>query len=883
MIGQTIWHYRIVEKLGGGGMGVVYKAEDLLLGRFVALKFLPDDVAQDTEVLERFRREARAASALYHPNICTIHEIGEQDGNRFIAMEYLDGMTLKYRIAGKALEADVLLDLAIEIADALDAAHSAGIVHRDLKPANLFVTKRGHAKILDFGLAKVVPAGLDRSARVERTISDEHLTSPGSAVGTVAYMSPEQALGKELDARTDLFSFGAVVYEMATGTLPFRGDTTAAVFNVILNKTAPPALRLNPDLPQELERILNKALEKDLDLRYQGAAEMRSDFKRLKRETDSGKSAAAVAPPRLARKGSGGYVVAGIVLAAAILAVTFFAMRAPLPPPRVLSATQLTSDNRPKDPVVTDGPRIYFVETINERNVLSQVSASGGEISQIPTPFVDADLNDVSPSRSELLVNSLNGEGGVVASNQGPLWTVPVPAGSPRRVADLVARGAAWSRDGQQLVYTRGHKVYLAKSDGTQSHELVTIPGFPGLVRFSPDGTRVRFSSRSAELLSYSLWEVRVDGTSLRAFLPAGFHQDPGECCGSWSTDGRYYFFRALRSGRSDVWSLRENPGIFHTNSVEALPITTGPLSYHSPASSLDGNRLFVIGEQPRAELQRLDLKSGQFTPFLNGISAGELDFSRDGQWVTYVSYPESVLWRSRIDGTDKLQLTYPPMAALIPRWSPDGKRIAFVSLSPRSAQKLFLVSSDGGTAEELLPEDPHWVDDPGWSPDGRTLLLAYYPPGLASARAEDYSVVQYDLQTRKLSTLPGGQQMFAPRWSPDGRYVSTFSADQRKLMALEVGAGKWRELAAGTYLQYPNWTRDSKYVYFEDLGDDGPELDRVAVTEAKKERVAALKDIHRVVMSSDQPWNGLAPDGSPLIMRDVGSRELYSLELQLP
>jgi serine/threonine protein kinase len=546
MIGQTISHYRIVEKLGGGGMGVVYKAEDLSLGRFVALKFLPDDVAQDLQALERFRREARAASALNHPNICTIHEIGEQDGNRFIAMEYLDGVTLKHRIAGKPLETDVLLALAIEIADALDAAHAAGIVHRDIKPANLFVTKRGHAKILDFGLAKVMPAaGFDRGARTERTISDEHLTSPGSAVGTVAYMSPEQALGKDLDARSDLFSFGAVLYEMATGTLPFRGDTTAAVFNAILNKAATPTWRLNPDLPQEMERILNKALEKDLDLRYQGAAEMRSDFKRLKRETDSDKSATAVAALQPARKGRRAYVAVGVVLTVAILAAGFFEMRAPLPPPSVLSVTQLTSDNRPKDSVVTDGPRVYFVEAINERGVLSQVSASGGEIGQIPTPFVNAFLHDVSPSRSELLVDSFSGEGGLVTSGEGPLWTVPVPAGSPRRVGDFITRGAAWSRDGRQLVYTRGNKIYRAKWDGTQSHELATISGLPGFVRFSPDGTRVRFSSRSADALSYTLSEIRVDGTGLRALLPEGFHRDFGECCGSWSADGRYYFFWA--------------------------------------------------------------------------------------------------------------------------------------------------------------------------------------------------------------------------------------------------------------------------------------------------------------------------------------------------
>ncbi len=687
-------------------MGVVYRAEDTRLEREVALKLVAED-SKDPHALERFRREARAASNLNHPNICTIYDVGEDGGLYFIAMELLDGQSLQSYLGRKPAGIESVLDLAIQLAEAVDAAHAKGIVHRDLKPGNIMVTQRGQAKILDFGLAKKIsPAGRsaeDQDDQATAGLSEANITAPGAAIGTAAYMSPEQVKGLDLDARSDLFALGAVLYQMATGQQPFTGRTTALVFDGILHNQPARPSSLNPGVPPEMDGIVAKALEKDREERYQSARDLAVDLKRLWRLSGAGDTAVPVkdasrektVASEATRSSRRRWIIAGAAIIASGAGLAgILPYLSPVRPPRVGAYKRLTNTPTLKRRPFVAANVLYFIqrENVGAQMSLMQVSTEGGEPLRVPNSLGEIDIADISPSGSELLAL----KGADAEKNQ--LWIVPVPTGSPRRVGTVEVDEASFTPGGANILYFSDKDLYQIHADGSGQRKLLTAEGPPTDAHLSPDGKTLRFSTINTG--PNTLWEASADGSNLHRMLSP----DEDGCCGDWTPDGRYFVYMTVTLAQNGIRTFRENAGVFRRGHGESVLLYNGPLQISWPSMARTASRLFVTATLPQAELQIFDTKRGTFVPFLGGLPAEHVNVSRDGQWITYVTYPERALWRSKVDGTEPLRLSPPELTvATGGSWSPDGRRISFSSAKPE--RHLYVVSAGGGQPEVLPVE----------------------------------------------------------------------------------------------------------------------------------------------------------------------------------
>lgn len=843
--------YRIRERIGAGGMGVVYKADDLRLPRSVALKIVPASVGPDSlERSLRFQQEARMSSQLSHPNIVAIYDTGAEAGMSFLAMEFVEGATLRALIGeSNRPDARKVLDVVGQIASALSAAHNAGIIHRDVKPENVIVRSDGLVKVLDFGLACMRDPGSNEA-------NPNLLTRPGQVAGTVRYLSPEQVLGKRVTAQTDVFSLGVVAYEYATGTRPFDGPTDGAVFDAILHREIEPPSTVRPELGSVLDTPIMGAIETDLDLRFQTIAELRSACKRAERLLDASAHKRWPAPARAAAKPISRIVQQWRSVAACLLtavAVLVYTNRTSVTP-QVTGITQITS-GEPVDRFVNDGTRLYYSVGRSDANSrLFQISVNGGPAVEIPNlrgmlPF------DISADHTQLLV----GEAG--KGRLHPLWLMEVVSWTPHRVGDLEAVSAHLSRSGDKLVYTTSNDVRVANIDGSGVRVLFTGGTRVVAPVFFDGDRRIRFQLAGEN--KDRLWDMDVDGSHLRPSLPdwkGPILQNPDV-----APDGSYSLFVAAQYGEDkDLWAVRAGTSLLRYWTQPPVRLTSGPLSVSSPQFSPDGKRIFYIGESPNAELVRYDSSRAEWLPYLGGMNAAQLEFSRDGQWITYVAPPGRSIWKSRPDGRESIQLTTPPLIGMNPRLSPDNQQVVFWGSVPGQKPGMFLVSARGGPVTELRDTgqvSAYGAEEPTWSPDGRSVLYSI-----------NTSLRMMDVRTGKTRDLPHSQGLRFPRLSPDGRYAAA-PDDRSQLWLYDMQTGS-RVILTAMGAGYPAWARDSRFVYFEN--DTLSTWYRVNIFDKTVEPVANVGLVN--MPAGTLGWVGLTADGSTISARTVSIRSIYAM-----
>jgi serine/threonine protein kinase/Tol biopolymer transport system component len=868
---QVIDHYEILSPLGAGGMGEVYRARDIRLNRDVAIKVLPGLFSTDPDRLRRFEQEARAAASLNHPNILAVYQLGIHEGAPYLVSELLEGETLRERLKRSPLPVRKVIDYGAQIARGLAAAHEKGIVHRDLKPENLFLTKDGQVKILDFGLARLM-----QLKQLEFTKpAHEAQTVAGMLLGTVGYMSPEQVRGEPADHRSDIFAFSAVLHEMLAGRRTFLKQTSVETMSAILNEEPPSIKQLAPNTPVALQRVLQRGLEKNPEQRFQSASDLGFALEALSDSVPSSLTGSyQVQEEKTARSRTP--LIAGAVIGLAVLGGIAYLWLRSTPTPLVSNYVQLTHDGFQKTLIGTDGSRLFLTVVKSGVEDAAVLQVSGGDPTKIAMPSVDMVPVDVSPDGASFLLVDGHGYPAV-----GPLWSLPVLGDSPRRLDDAVGQDGAWSADGKMLAYANGSDVFLAKSDGTEPRKLATLKNFISDLVWSPDGSHLRIgtteitqSGTTGNVGEQAIWEVAADGSNPHRML-AGWKNGADECCGKWTADGKYFVFQS----QGQIWALAKASRLFQSGS-QPIQLTSSPMSLHSPLPSKDGKKLFLVGRTYRGELTRFDLKSGQPSPFFGGISAEWVDPTRDGTQVVFVSYPQGDLWKSKADGTERVQLTFAPLRPVLPHWSPDGRTIVFFEFpaGPSRPGKIYQLSADGGTPRQLMPNDQHNQQDPSWSPDGKK--IAFGGDANDAVAANGGSAIRiFDLQTGQVSALPGSQGFFSPRWSPDGRYITAMTSDSSTMMLFDVPSQKWNVLAKATF-SWPEWSRDSQFLFAMDSSGKGA-LDRIRISDHKVDRVIDLNDFITTGLGGGS--FSLAPDGSPLLLRDRGTQDVYALDWVQP